>query len=247
MCGKWMSKGTLAVMLIALVIIGLAAFAVPGFAQEGGEGMPAIKVRTVWENLKAGGWTELWIILISVVAFALGIQEYVELRRDRQIPEGLLQELEALIEEQNYEEAVDLCESQDNFLANVMGPALAKAGKSYDRMVDSANEAIEENASIINIRISYLSLIATIEPMLGLLGTVLGMITAFNIIASMKGAANPSDLADSISMALITTATGLIVAIPVLVIYMYLRNRMMRIIQECTVLMGELLEPFKPQ
>lgn len=116
----------------------------------------------------------------------------------------------------------------------------------YQRMVEGAGEALEESTSILNIRIGYQALIATVEPMLGLLGTVIGMIEAFDTLAALKGAANPAELADSIAKALVTTATGLIIAIPVLVMYMYLKNKMMRIVQETTIIVGELLDHFKP-
>ena len=222
-----------------LTVGGMSVMAQEGFEEE------AMETRSLWDNIKAGGITEALILLLSVVAMALAIQNAVELRRDRQIPPHLLQELEALIGEQNYDEAIDLCEAEDNFLCNVMAGALAKIGNGYERMVEAGGEGVEENASILNGRLTYLSLIASIAPMLGLLGTVVGMIEAFNVIAAMRGAANPADLADGISKALITTCTGLFVAIPTLVVYMFFRNRVIRITQEVSVISGELLDTFR--
>lgn len=232
---------------LILVLAGvLAACAAPLVAQEMTSAAAEMgEAITLWDNIKAGGITEALILLLSVVAMALAVQNAVELRRDRQVPPHVLQELEGLIDEQNYDEAIDMCEAEDNFLCNVMESALSKVGNGYERMVEAAGEGVEENASILNGRLTYLSLIASIAPMLGLLGTVIGMIEAFNIIARMRGAANPADLAGGISKALITTCTGLFVAIPTLVLYMFFRNRVIRLTQEVTVIAGELLDAFR--
>ncbi|MBN1808187.1 MAG: MotA/TolQ/ExbB proton channel family protein [Planctomycetes bacterium] len=243
MARKLVSAALLVLALAVFVPVAASVFPAPAFGEDAAA--QVVKERTLWDNIKAGGLTEMFIILLSIVGLALSIQGMVELRRDRQIPPHVLQEIEGLVEEQNYEEALDYCDSEDNFLANVAGAALTKISNGYDRMLDATGEAVEENASILNTRISYLSLIASVAPMLGLLGTVLGMIEAFNVIAAMQGATTPAELADGISKALITTATGLIVAIPILVVYMFLRNRVMRITQEVTVLMGEILDSFR--
>ena len=244
MARRFFSIGLLCLTLGVTVPLVLSVLPAQAGAQQTAS---ELQKRTLLDNIKAGGLTEVFIILLSIVGLALSIQGAVELRRDRQIPPHVLQELEALIEEQNYEGALEFCEGEDNFLANVAGTALAKVGNGYERMVEAAGEGLEENASILNTRISYLSLIASVAPMLGLLGTVIGMIEAFDTIATLKGAANPAELADSISKALITTATGLIVAIPILVVYMFLRNKVMRITQEVSILMSEVLDHFRPQ
>lgn len=232
-----------------LVLLAAGVLSLAGGGLLAGETTEEARGQTLslWDNIKAGGITEALILLLSVVAMALAIQNAVELRRDRQVPPHVLQELEGLVGEQNYDEAIDLCEREDNFLCNVMANALAKIGNGYERMVEAAGEGVEENASILNNRLMYLSLIASVAPMLGLLGTVVGMIQAFNVIAALRGVANPADLAEGISKALITTATGLYVAIPTLIIYMAFRNRVIRITQEVTVIAGELLDNFRSQ
>jgi biopolymer transport protein ExbB len=112
-------------------------------------------------------------------------------------------------------------------------------------MRDAIDEVSDEEATTLFQKISYLSLIASVAPMLGLLGTVGGMIEAFNVIAAMEGMANPADLAAGISKALITTLTGLIVAIPVLSFYMFFRNRVIKLSMEASAISGELIDRFR--
>lgn len=130
-------------------------------------------------------------------------------------------------------------------LCRVVGAGLAKIGGGYVQMKEAIDEVSEEEATNLTQKISYLSLISGVAPMLGLLGTVAGMIEAFDKIAVMKGATNPSDLADSISKALITTFLGLIVAIPTTAGYMFFRNRVMKLAQEASAITGELIDRFR--
>ncbi len=201
---------------------------------------------TLWHNIKAGGITELIIILMSVVGMSLMIEHAVSIRREKLVPPYVLNELEQLFDEEEYEEAMDLCDQEDCFLTRVVGAGLARIGGGYERMAEAVQEVGEEEATTLHQKISYLSLIGTIAPMMGLLGTVLGMIAAFNKIAAMAGAANPADLAQGISMALITTASGLIVSIPVMCAYMFFRNRVIKVVQEVGAITGELMERFRP-
>lgn len=201
--------------------------------------------RSLWDNVKSGGLTEGVIILLSVVGLALMIEHAVSLRREKLIPPYVLSELESLFDEEAYEEAMDLCDQEDSLLSRLVGAGLAKVNSGYPRMRESVEEVTDEEATVLHQKISYLSLIASVAPMLGLLGTVIGMIKAFDKIAQLRGAVNPADLAESISMALITTCTGLIVAIPVLAAYTYFRNKVMRLVQEGSAISLELFERFR--
>jgi biopolymer transport protein ExbB len=201
--------------------------------------------RTMWDTIKAGGATEAVIILLSVVGLALIIEHAVSIRREKLIPPYVLSELESLFDEEEYEEALELCDQDDSLLSRVVGAGLSKLSGGYSRMREAVDEVSEEETASLFQKISYLSLIASVAPMLGLLGTVIGMIQAFNVIAAMEGAANPADLADGISKALVTTCTGLIVAIPVLSAYMIYRNRVIKLSLEAIAITGELLERFR--
>ena len=245
----------LVMALVLLLVGGFGLFELAGkvsgssaavYAAEEEEGGDDAERLTLWHNIKAGGITELIIILMSVVGMSLMIEHAVSIRREKLVPPYVLNELEQLFDEEEYEEAMDLCDQEDCFLTRVVGAGLARIGGGYERMAEAVQEVGEEEATTLHQKISYLSLIGSIAPMMGLLGTVMGMIAAFNKIAAMAGAANPADLASGISMALITTASGLIVSIPVMCAYMFFRNRVIKVVQEVGAITGELMERFRP-
>lgn len=220
----------------------------PAMAQEyeEEEDEPMRGQRTLLDNIKSAGIIGGVEILISVVGVALIIDYMVNIRREKLAPPYVLSELESLFDEEQYDEAMDLCDAEDTYLTRVVGGGLSKIGAGYDRMMEAALGTGDEETLALNQKLSYLSLIASIEPMLGLLGTVLGMIRAFNVIAMMAGQATPADLADGISQALVTTAIGLIVAIPMTCVYLFFRNRVLRIVQEVSAIASELFDRFRP-
>jgi len=199
-----------------------------------------------WEVIKSMGATGIVIVLLSVAGLALIIDFMVNIRRDKLVPQDIVSELEQLFEQEQYEQAMELCDAEDCFFTRICGAGLAKLGAGYERMTEAVQEAGEEELTALNQKIGWLSLIGTVAPMLGLLGTVIGMIDAFSTIASLGGAANPADLAEGISKALITTLMGLMVAIPVLSAYTFFRNRVTRVMLEVGVITGDLLDRFRP-
>ena len=118
-------------------------------------------------------------------------------------------------------------------------------------LCEDANKVIQtmsvEEAIKLHAKISWLSLIGNIAPLLGLLGTVSGMVKAFDTIASTGGQASPAELADGISQALLTTMFGLIVAIPVTAAFAFIRNRMVKTIIEVGAIVEDLFERFREQ
>lgn len=233
-------------VVVLVLVLGWAVGSFSGSDAAWAQDEPtSARQRTMWDTIKAGGAIEAVIILISVVGLALIIEHAVSIRREKLIPPYVLSELESLFDEEEYEEALDLCDQDDSMLCRIVGASLSKLSGGYGRMKEAADEVTEEETATLFQKISYLSLIAGVAPMLGLLGTVTGMIMAFNKIAAMEGAANPADLADGISQALVTTCTGLIVAIPVLSAYMIFRNRVIKLSLEATAICGELLERFR--
>ncbi len=186
------------------------------------------------------------IVLLSVAGLALGIDFAVNIRREKLLPPHVISEVEQLFEQEQYEQAIELCEAEDCFFTRILGAGLSKLGAGYERMTVAIQEAAEEEMTALFHKIGWLALIGTIAPMLGLLGTVLGMITAFNSIVASGGAADPVKLAKGISMALVTTLEGLVVAIPVLTAYTFFKNRVSRIMLEMGVITGDLLDRFRP-
>ena len=154
-------------------------------------------------------------------------------------------EIETYVDEGSFEDALTLCETEDSFFTRILGAGLAKVDKGSEAMLDSVSEVGEEQATIMHQQVGYLSLIASTATMLGLFGTVYGMIGTFQVIASAKGGVQASVLADEISVALITTFTGLLIAIPTTAVYVIIRNRVTRVILEVNAIITELLDKIK--
>lgn len=203
-----------------------------------------VKDKTMWDLIKAGGFVGHCIIVTSIATLALTIEFCVSLRRDKLCPPELVGELEALIDEGQYEEALQVCENDRCFLTNVVGAALAKVGMGYDEMVKSMEEVGTEEAFKLNAKISYMSLLGNIGPMLGLLGTVTGMIGAFTVIEKTTSP-TPALLARGVYEALVTTAEGLFVGLPALTVYFIFKNRVTGLVLQIGGVCSELVQRTK--
>lgn len=201
---------------------------------------------TMGELLAAGATIGWMIMFLSVIMFSLAIQYGMQMRRDKLVPPDVLGELEVLFEDEDYEGAMELCESEPCLLTNVIAAALPKIAFGFDVMVESMRAVQEEEAVKLNQKVGSLSLIGALAPMLGLLGTVTGMIAAFNQIASSPTAPKPSELAGGISQALVTTMQGLFVAIPAISCFFYLKNQVAKSALEVAAIAEELVERFRP-
>jgi biopolymer transport protein ExbB len=150
--------------------------------------------------------------------------------------------MRTVLQQNRQQEAVDICDETDAPVARITKAGILK----YDRSKEDIREAIDDAGHLEIPRLEhYLPALATcahISPLLGLLGTVAGMIKAFAQIQSKQGLVNPSDLAEGISNALVTTAAGLCVAIPALVAYNYFVTRVDNMILEMEISSSELVE-----
>ncbi len=198
----------------------------------------------VFDYEKAGPIGYL-IMLMSIVAVALIIENFMTIKREKLAPPDLLDELEALFDGENFQDAVELCEQEKNYLTNVVGAGLSKLGHSFETMQTSIREMQTEESVKLFQKIGWLSLISAIAPMMGLFGTVTGMFITFGKIASSGGNVNPAVLAGGIKMALITTMLGLSVAIPVGIAFFTLRNRVIRTSTEINAITEDLFERFR--
>lgn len=179
---------------------------------------------TVFELVKAGGWLMVPIIACSVVALAIIVERAWSLRERRVVPEDLVARIWRRARDG------DITEEQIRELreGSPLGRILAVALLNRDRERHVMKEAIEEAGHAVSHELdrflTALGTIAAITPLLGLLGTVIGMISVFTTITNL-GVGNPAELAGGISQALITTATGLSVAIPSLIFYRHFRGK----------------------
>ncbi len=216
----------------------LAASATPALAAE---------TTSVKDVFTKSGIVGIVIILLSVVALAVIIENIVSLKRDKLAPPELIDEIQALFDEEQFQEAMELCENEQNFFTRVCGAGIAKIGHPFEAMEKAMEEMGDEESVKLHQKIGWLPVIANTAPMLGLLGTVSGMVASFNVIASSGGQANPADLAGGISQALLTTMLGLIVAIPVTAVFAFLRNRLIKTVIETGAIIEDLFERFRPQ
>ena len=220
-------------------VIAVSIMAAPLFAQEQSESAFAV--------FKKAGLIGALIMVLSIVALAVIIENFVSLNRDKLAPPELIDEVQALFDEGQYQEAMELCENEPSFFTNVAGAGVSKIGHSFSVIEQSIAEMGDEESIRLHQKIGWLSLIANIAPMMGLLGTVSGMVKAFNEISSSGGQANPADLAKGISEALLTTLFGLIVAIPTTAAFAFLRNRLVKTVIEVGAIVEDLFERFRPE
>jgi biopolymer transport protein ExbB len=185
------------------------------------------------------------IIFLSIVGLTLIIEGLINIKREKLAPPELVDELEALFDEENFQEAIELCEAEKGFLTNACAAGLTKLGHSFDTINEAWKEMAEEETVKLHQKVGWLSLIAATSPMLGLLGTVGGMFDTFGVIAEKKGSVNPSDLAGGIKFALVTTIFGLIVAIPVSAFFFFFRNRAINASLEIGAILADLFERFR--
>ena len=226
----------------------LLLFAAPVLAlqEDPAAAAPAGESLTIGKIIADSGIFGWLIILLSVVALAVIIENFVSLKRDKLAPPELIDEIQALFDEGQFQEAMELCENEETFLTRICGAGIAKIGHPFEVIEKSIEEMGDEEAVKLHQKIGWLSLIANVAPMMGLLGTVAGMVSAFHTIATTQGNADPAELADGISMALLTTLFGLCVAIPTTAAFAYLRNNLIRSVIEVGAIVEDLFERFRP-
>ncbi len=190
--------------------------------QEGGEG--GHKRKTWLELFEATGFVGYLMLGCSVIGTTLVIEHIVSLRREKLAPAELAGEIEALINEEEYDQAIEICDESPCYLTNVVGAALRMRDAGYQEMIAGLEASANEETFKVNTKISYLSLIGNVAPLLGLLGTVTGMISSFQVIETLK-APTPGDLAKGVYESLVNTTMGLFIAILFLTIYFFFKNK----------------------
>jgi biopolymer transport protein ExbB len=185
----------------------------------------------MWLIIQKGGYLMYPIVLCSVFALGIFLERlwtYVRVRREFR---ELAHQVEPLVAKHRHDEAVAISHKAGPPLAQVFLAAFRAAGRSRDQIKAVVEETGRRESAPLQRFLGLLGTIATISPLLGLLGTVLGMIRAFNVIAS-QGMGTPATLGGGISEALITTAAGMTVAIPVILAHRYLTSRLDQLIIE---------------
>jgi biopolymer transport protein ExbB len=229
---------SLALCLAVQFILCAAAFA----QEEEGAAAEAAqpKQMSVLEVIMHGGplIIMIWIAILatSVVMVTLIVQNIVTLKPQKLAPPPLVQSLQQTIAAGNYQEAWEICRQNNNYLANVLKAGLTRIGRGKEAVEDAVAEHGLREATLMRTRNSYLSVIGVVAPMIGLLGTVIGMMGAFAVLGS-SGISNPQALSTSIGEVLMATASGLFIAIPAFIAYYIFRNMS----QKCIVLADDVV------
>lgn len=195
---------------------------------------------------KALGWSYSLIFLgISFTLVALLVMNLLMARRENVCPRELIEGFEKHLDEKQYQEAYELAKGDESFLGQVLAAGLAKLNSGFPQAIEAMQEVGEEENMKLDHRLSYMALIGTISPMVGLFGTVQGMIASFRVIANSTGTPPPSQLAQGIYTALYTTLVGLFIAIPAIAAYNILKNRVDRLVLEVGIVSEGLMGRFE--
>lgn len=181
---------------------------------------------------------------LSIVMVALIMMNLMQVRRDVLLPNDFVEDFEGKLNGKDFQGAYDLARNDDSFVARVLAAGMGRLSRGYPEAMEGMQEAGEDENMALEHRLSYLALIGTVAPMLGLMGTVQGMIKSFDKIATSPATPKPSELAEGISTALFTTLIGLGIAVPAMIFYSILRNRIQRLVLEIGMVSEGLMSRF---
>jgi biopolymer transport protein ExbB len=183
------------------------------------------------EILERGGVLMYPIILLSIISLAVFLERLITLRKNKYVPKVFMDKLYIFLKEKSLEDAKSLCDMHKSSISDISKTILNNLDLPISRLMELAEEAGRFQAKKLERFLPTLQTISNIAPLLGLLGTVIGMIKTF-IVISQQGVGNAQALAGGISEALLTTAAGLSVAIPTVVFYHIVNSRSERVINE---------------
>ncbi|MCP4193181.1 MAG: MotA/TolQ/ExbB proton channel family protein [Planctomycetaceae bacterium] len=238
---RQLSRVAILLGLVALLMLS-PRMATTALAQDSADAIAAnsveeesvIATRNLFSVLRDGGPMLLLISMCSFVLCIFVFERSISLRRGRVIPKPFVKRFLLQLQEQQLkpEEALELCEENQSPVAQVFAAAVKKWGRPSVEVEQAVLDTGERVATGLRKYLRLFNGISTISPLLGLLGTVLGMITSFNSIASADAMGRPEMLAGGIAQALLTTAAGLTVAIPAIVAHLHFISRVDRLIIE---------------
>jgi biopolymer transport protein ExbB len=218
-----MKKG----MMVCAGMLGLAAAAIAQEPAAAASAALTTENATLWQLIKTGGITMIPLGILSFAMVTFIVQNFFSLREKTLLHTEMLPELLEMMLNKKVRDALIYCRKHPSMFTNTFAAGLERCMKGdveFDKVHESVEEASVEQMTQLMKPIDYLSIIGATSPMLGLLGTVMGMIKAFQTMGS-QGMGKPEVLAGNIGEALITTATGLIIAIPAMAFFFYFKKR----------------------
>jgi biopolymer transport protein ExbB len=183
--------------------------------------------------IRASGPIGLFLLLLSVYFTALVIRLFMEYRVSEAVPASLVEKLEAAIRDKKFQEAYDVCKDNDSFLARLVRTGIANLPNGRPEAKEAMVAMSDEIVTGLDMKISYLATIGTLGPMIGLVGTVWGMILSFQEIATAAGSQpRPEKVAEGISTALFITLEGITLSVPAIFFFAFFRNRISQMSME---------------
>lgn len=196
-------------------------------ADEGGSGF----LQVVTQSGIFGVVLWLAILACSIAGVALIVDSFITIKQSKISPVSLENDVEQAMEEGDVMKALEYCEQDPSPLANILSAGFSNVQEGFEAIQDAVGVAADMESERLLQRVTYLNVVGNLSPMLGLLGTVQGMILAFATLATQQaGAGQTAALAMNISQALYTTAAGLTVAVPAVGFFYYFKNRATTII-----------------
>ena len=193
------------------------------------------------------GLAIIWLLLLtSSLSIGFMIKLLIDCRRETVIPDGTYRQLEQMLRHKQYREAIEFSKKETSYLGMLASSALTEAANGYREMEHAVEEAADAQITRMLRPVEYLNVVGNLAPMVGLFGTVYGMIVAFQKLVEAGGKPNPADLAAGISTALVTTFWGLVVAMPALAGYALIRNKIDSLGADGMLLAEQLIHPLKP-
>lgn len=183
--------------------------------------------------IRASGPIGVFLVFLSIYFTALVIRLFMEYRVSEAVPAALVEKLEAAIREKKFQEAYDVCRDNDSFLARLVRTGIANLPNGRAEAKEAMMATSDDTVTELEMKISYLATIGTLGPMIGLVGTVWGMIQSFQEIATAAGAQpRPDKVAGGISTALFITLEGVSLSVPAIFFFAFFRNRVARMSME---------------
>jgi len=192
--------------------------------------------QTLFEQyVVAGGWI-VWFILLpmSLIAVYLAVEYSLSIRRQELVPAGIGEEIIKQIQQFGAGQLPARVAEQNDLVSTAVVRAISKGSGDWFRMRNLLFESLQEQALALGRKIEWLNLIGNVSPMVGLFGTIVGMIELFNVIATTGGQPQATQLAHGISVALVTTFWGLLIAIPAIAIHGAFTNRIETLFSKAT-------------
>ncbi len=223
---------------LTLILFACLLVTAPLIAQDDDPAPPSpevVETTSLLDLYQQGGWTMHILLVFSVGTVAVASYCFAAISAKKMSPKPIIDTLTNSMQKRDVGTAYQFCLSNPCAISRVMSAAMVKVNFDRDQankvsMEEAAGEALDQEETRHTQWVNYLNVFATIAPMIGLYGTVSGMITAFNQLK--VGASEPSDLAGGIGEAMVTTAGGLIVGIPAMFFFFFFRNKLMGIISE---------------